>query len=36
MYKYSTYFEVMTSDDSSRNDGNFNFVVFAPDWDYKY
>lgn len=34
--QYSTYFEVMTSDDSSRNDGNFNFVVFAPDWDYKY
>lgn len=30
----TTYFEVMTSDDSSRNDGSFDFIVFAPDWDY--
>lgn len=31
----STYFEVHTSDDASRNDGSFDFMIFAPNWWYK-
>lgn len=31
----STYFDVHTSDDASRNDGSFDFIIFAPNWEYK-
>lgn len=31
----STYFDVHTSDDASNNDGSFDFIIFAPNWEYK-
>lgn len=30
----STYFDVYTADDASRNDGSCEFIIFAPYWDY--
>lgn len=30
----STYFDVWTSDDASRNDGSCDFIIFAPYWQY--
>nr|DAH27956.1 MAG TPA: tail protein [Bacteriophage sp.] len=32
----STYFDVWTSDDSTRNDGSCEFIIFAPSWQYKF
>lgn len=29
------HFDVHTSDDASRNDGSFDFMIFAPNWWYK-
>ena len=28
------YFDVWTSDDESLNDGSFDFIIFAPNWEY--
>lgn len=30
----STYFDVHVSDDASRNDGSFEFIIFSPNWWY--
>lgn len=30
----STYFDVLLSDDASRNDGSCEFIIFAPAWQY--
>lgn len=30
----TTYFDVYTADDASRNDGSCEFIIFAPYWDY--
>lgn len=30
----TTYFDVYTADDASRNDGSCEFMIFAPYWDY--
>ena len=30
----STYFEIYTSDDASRNDGSCDLVIFSPNWSY--
>lgn len=31
-----TYFDVHTSDDSTRNDGSCDFIIFAPSWQYNF
>lgn len=32
----TTYFDVWTSDDSTRNDGSCEFIILAPEWQYKF
>ena len=32
----TTYFDVWTSDDSTMNDGSCEFIILAPEWQYKF
>lgn len=32
----TTYFDVWISDDSTRNDGSCEFIIFAPAWQYAF
>lgn len=32
----TTYFDVWTSDDSTKNDGSCEFIILAPEWQYKF